>query len=90
MARLSTAGRLPIGSLSAHGSGMRKLLRCKRTKAFLARNGSWTRDMRRARILSERGVPDGIRACFRPGELEIYYSFGDSRESRYDFTVAVY
>ena len=69
---------------------MRKLLRCKRTKAFLTRGNRWTLDIRKALNLSDHEVPEGIRDYFRPNELEIYYSFDDSRESQWDFTLSVY
>lgn len=75
--------------VSPHDSTMRKLLRCKRTKAFLAKDGGWTHDIQNALTLSHPTPPEGLRDRWPAEEFEIYYSFEDSRESQFDFTLSV-
>jgi hypothetical protein len=68
---------------------MRKLLRCKRTKAFFTKDAGWTRDIQHALTVTEHTVPEAIRDQFKWDELEIYYSFEQSRESQWDFTMSM-
>ena len=88
--QLSRTGR-PLGTcLSPNDSSMRKLLRCKRTKAFLAEDGDWTHDIQKALALSEPILPKGLRDCLPAEEFEIYCSFERSRASQFDFTVSAH
>ena len=68
---------------------MRKLLRCKKTKAFLANDGTWTKDIENARSLVGDAAPEEARAQFPSREVELYYSFEQERESAFDFALAL-
>ncbi len=79
----------PDSSSSArpHELHMHKLLRRKRTKAFLAPDGSWTRDIRKALHLPGAVDAEAAIERFKPEELEVYYSFDYYGESRWDFAL---
>jgi len=66
---------------------VRKLLRCKTTRAFLAKDGTWTRRISEAQSLSSYEVPTEVRSQRKVGELEIYFSFDETQESEYDFSM---
>ena len=65
---------------------MRKLIRSKKKRAFLTREGSWTRDPLRAR---EVDVTEAVRMKEQFGlqDVEIYYHFDGDESSEYDFGV---
>jgi hypothetical protein len=78
----------PRESHPFRGDALRKLLRCKRTKIFLAKDGTWTAGIQKALELSDH-IPEAIRSKFKPGELEVYYSFEGWHESDLDFALPV-
>lgn len=78
-----------VPPVSSHNSPMRKLLRCKRTGAFLSNDGTWTHDIHKALTLSLPAPPEGLRNREQGEEFEIYYSFDDFCVSQYDFSLSV-
>ena len=69
---------------------MRKLLRCKRTGEFLAKDGTWTSDIQKALPLFQSSAPEWLHGAARPQDFEIYFSFDDTGASQYDFTLSVH
>jgi hypothetical protein len=69
---------------------MRKLIRCKRTKAFFAADGAWTRDIRRGLRLSAPGESKAVSERLNLHEVEIYYSFEADRECEWDFALPMH
>ena len=92
MDQLSKAGRTPNHSFSTRSDDLplRKLLRCKQTKAFLTPDGDWTQDIQKALHLSEPAEAKALSEGLNPQELEVYYSFVDHRESQWDFTLPLH
>ncbi len=66
---------------------MKKLLRSRTTRKFLAPDGSWTREIQQARVFRSDG--DAVDLCggLDPKNLQLYYSFNEETCSKSDFTV---
>lgn len=78
----------PTGGEFAQRDPARRLLRSVRTKAFLAKDDTWTNDIQKAVTLPSLALPENLRGTGE--EFEIYYSFDEFAESRYDFTLPVH
>jgi hypothetical protein len=64
---------------------MRKLIRSRRTKAFLTKTVGWTTDITKALTVAEVADIEFLREKFAVNELEIYYNFDESLQ--WDFAV---
>ena len=72
------------------GPPLRKLIRCKTTKAFLTQDGAWTTDMASAAAFEDHSAAVAAKQQFhRDGEVELYYSFDYPRQSQWDFTMGL-
>jgi hypothetical protein len=66
---------------------MHRLIRSKQTKAFLKPDFTWTLDICKAMHLAELLVPEALRERCRSFDIEMYYSFDDDRETKWDFAL---
>lgn len=67
------------------GQRMRRLLRSKANRAFLTKDGVWTRDLRQAWEFKE--TDEWLSAALDLKDVELYYSFDENLPSPLDFTV---
>jgi hypothetical protein len=67
---------------------MKKLIRNKATKHFLAEDGSWTKDPKAAREFQNRDTVVRIVHEQNLANVELYYLFED-KPSQYDFTLSL-
>ncbi len=68
-------------------STLRKLVRSKRTKAFLTPSGAWTNEIQDAAYFSDPLLARAAAEKFQLRDVELYYLFTDHVNSRYDFTL---
>lgn len=73
-----------------HSVSMRKLVRSKRTKAFLTEDGRWTQDIHKAVIVSRPAQLEVLRKTFISEEVEFYYSFNEEADSQWDFALGMH
>ncbi len=71
----------------AVGSGivMRRLIRSKATRAYLTMDGAWTQNIADAALFADYAAAAAAKRRFELGEVELYYSFYELRESEWDF-----
>lgn len=70
------------------GPPLRKLIRCKATKAFLTEQGAWTKDMASAAVFEHHAAAVAVKRQLQlDGQAELYYSFEHPRRSEWDFTM---
>ncbi len=70
------------------GPPLRKLIRCKATKAFLTQEGGWSTDMAGAVVFEDYSAAVSAKRQFQlDGQEELYYSFDYPRQSQWDFTM---
>ncbi len=70
------------------GPPLRKLIRCKTTKAFLTHDGGWTTDITRAAVFEDHAAAVAAKFQFHLGDaVDLYYSFDHHRQSQWDFTM---
>jgi hypothetical protein len=68
---------------------MRKLIRSKRTKAFLKPDGGWTTNISLAMHVPSLLLHDVLRTRLKLDELELYYSFAADCATQWDFALPV-
>jgi len=64
---------------------MRRLIRCKTTKAFLTQDRTWTQDVREAADFHDQSRALELKRQLRLNDIELYYLFGDEPNAQYDF-----
>jgi len=67
---------------------MRRFIRDRKTKAFLAERGTWTKEMESALEFYNDNLVREARAVFRLRSCEIYYCFG-TEPSKLDFAFSL-
>jgi len=69
---------------------MRKLIRHKRTKAFLTRNGKWTNDARLAHDFhSDQALCQARETYELQGRGQVYFLFGSEPSHDSDFVISL-
>jgi hypothetical protein len=69
---------------------MRKLIRHKRTKAFLTRNGKWTNVARQAHDFSSDQALSQARENYElQGRGQVYFLFGEEPSRDSDFVISL-
>jgi hypothetical protein len=68
---------------------MKKLIRNRKTRAFLTCSGHWTSDIIKARCFQASEDAWVICQDLKLHNCELYYSFSKRTVSEYDFVVAI-
>ena len=64
---------------------MKKLIRSKGTRVFLARDGQWTKNLEEALDCSNVQEAIAIKSKLKLEDVELYYSFHEEEAPQYDF-----
>jgi len=68
---------------------MRQLIRNKRTKHFLTKQGEWTDDIQLAHDFSEPSALEEARQARELKYSQVYFLFGDQPSDALDFVVSL-
>ena len=68
---------------------MRKLIRFRSTRAFVSKDGGCTDNVEQAWDFSTGIEAVGIAHELNLRDVEMYYSFDDSKPSQWDFTIPI-
>ncbi len=68
------------------GSEVKKLIRNKATRAFLAADGTWTEDVGAGRDFPRTEEVSRVLMALE-GNLELYFCFGENRPTEWDFAL---
>lgn len=89
---LSAAGAIPCSQIASGNDreifGLKRLIRRRRTKEFLAVAGTWTRDHRLALLFLTDDSAQQARQLYNLKGCELYYLVGHD-PSGMDFTLAL-
>jgi len=69
---------------------VKKLIWRKGSSKFATADGGWTHDLTKAKEFADPLIPSEIKTQYPYGDLELYYSFGDSGPTEHDFRRAVF
>jgi hypothetical protein len=68
---------------------MHRLLRSKRTKAFLTAHGEWTDKIHNANHFPNHSLARVAVQKLQLRDMELYYSFNERATSQYDFAISL-
>ena len=74
---------------SSASASMRRLIRSRRTQAFLTRQGAWTCELAKAAAFDNSATLLEAVRRFELHDVETYYSFHEHQPSQWDFAIPV-